>query len=339
MSIAALSACSSGATQNLPTHASPSTSPAATIPAGASTLPTAVVAPSIGRGAPHPYDGDLGGPLSGLKFDSTTPCPGNSTDGLVLMVGHFVITDVFICQVTVAGVDPSRFTGPFHRVPPNRIDALLKSLEYRPSSPQSQSCAINPPQSDVPLVVAHTANGRYYNIALRGGECPGTVPDDVARAIATALAPVKAYAAPGVSGDRTGHLDLSKACDHSYLVLTRTATASPQVPPLTTVYVCPPPAPLTKSSIRYYKTVPDTGTAALLSALAGPDFLIRGPWGHCTLITKDTGYALVGQAADGSMWRLYVPGSGCGQPTIAAGKALDAATGMHVYDKVKGYGL
>jgi hypothetical protein len=111
------------------------------------------------------------------------------------------------------------------------------------------------------------------------------------------------------------------------------------VPAITTVYVCPPAPSVTGNTKRYYKAVPDPKTAALLKALAGPDDKPGGPFWNCAFMNADTGYAIVAQTSYGSLWRIRVPTAGCGQPTIAMGKAIDAAIGTHVYDHVKGYGL
>jgi hypothetical protein len=259
--------------------------------------------------------------------------------GLVLMVGKTQVAAVFICPVTEPGNSPSHYTGAFRQVPANRVDAFLKALSYSPTMPQSaHSCVVNPPHIDVPLVVLESRRGVYYDVPLRQGECPGMVPDDVTKAIDAALAPVMEHSVAGVRGYPAGPLDLGKKCN-AILPVHKGPLIAATVSAITNVYVCPPAASIRGNTTRYYKTVPDSKTAALLQALAGTDDHPGGPWWNCTLITNDTGYAVVAQSSDGSLWRIRVPTAGCSQPTITVGKAIDAAIGTHVYDRVKGYGL
>jgi hypothetical protein len=255
------------------------------------------------------------------------------------MLGKTKVAAVFICPVTEATNVPSHYTGSFQQVPANRIDTLLRALSYHPTMPQSEhSCVVNPPHIDVPFVVLESRSGVYYDVALRTGECPGVVPDDVSKAIDAALAPVIAHSVEGVRGSPAGPLDLGKKCN-AIIPVHKGPFIAAAVSGITTVYACPPARSITGNTMRYYKTVPDTKTASLLDALAGPDDMPGGPFWNCPLINVDTGYAVVAQRADGTLWRIRVPTAGCGQPTIAVGKAIDAAIGTHAYDHVKGYGL
>jgi hypothetical protein len=250
-------------------------------------------------------------------------------NGLVLRVGLTQVSAVFICPVTKPTNVPSHYTGPFRQVPANRVDALLAALSYRPTMPQSQhSCVSDPPHIDLPLVIVEAQKGTYYDIALREGECQGTLPDDVAKAIDTALAPATLYNVPGVRGVPAGRVDLAKPCD-SVRPVHKGPFIEAALPAVTTVYVCPPAPSFTKTT-RYYKTVPDTKTEALLDALAGPDDRSGTPR-FCAAYISGSGYAIIGQAADGTLWWIHLPGSWCNSPTAAVGKAIDTAIGTHYF--------
>jgi hypothetical protein len=298
-----------------------------------------VVQPNAERAALHAYEGNFGGPVSGPALGSRRPCPGTLMSGLVLMVGKTQVAAVFICPVTKPGNSSGPYTGAFQQVPANRIDALIAALSYRPTMPEPFACTLMGVIAPfLPVVILETRNGVYYDVALRTDRCNGALPDDVAKAIDTALAPVSAHSVAGVRGYPAGPIDLGAKCNTILPVHNGPLIAAP-ITAVTTIYVCPPVSSSTGNTPRYYKTVPDSKTAALLSALAGPDDHPGGPFWHCGVILKDTGYAVIAQSSDGSLWRIRVPTAGCGQPTIAVGKAVDAALGTHGYDRVKGYGL
>lgn len=300
--------------------------------------PDAVQLPAK-RAALHLYQGSFGGPISGSALGSQRPCPGTLFNGLVLMLGKTQVAAVFICQVTEPGTSAPHYTGAFRQVPANRIDALLAVLSPDSVLPGvGHSCTTSEVRIDVPLVVLESRNGTDYDVRLPPGECPGTVPDNVTKAIDAALAPVTEHSVPGVRGYSAGPLDLGTKCNSPLPVHNGPLIAVP-ISAITAVYVCPPAPSVTRNTTRYYKTVPEPKTVGLLSALAGKDDHPGGPFRYCPFIAYDSGYLVVAQSSDGSLWRVRMPTAGCGFPTIAVGKAIDAALGTHRYDAVKGYGL